>query len=215
MCAMYSINNVSHVINIKLEVIATLNASYLLHQVIFQHNPQSSLCIWPPCRVFQNPVTAEIWFCPSQPFTKSQIHVPIIAELRQLPNICFSSTKLVVAPMLLSYLFLIWWVRAPPNKAMRWRITHNGTVTPSHVQWPRHPVHQFFVCHQPLYCVSVLFVCVPCRGLWAAWADVKVLWHVRWAFDDDHHHHEDHDHSICVDVLHGCCMPLWLKHVFC
>jgi hypothetical protein len=117
--------------------------------------------------VFQNAVTAEMRFCPSQPFMKSQFHVRIIAELRLLPNICFSSTKLFVAHMLLSYLFLIWWVRAPPNKAMHCSIEQNGTVTPSHVQWPRHPVHQFFVCHQPLCCVPVLFVCV-CRVPWAA-----------------------------------------------
>jgi hypothetical protein len=90
---------------------------------------------------------------------------PHCCGIRLLPNVCVSSTKLLVAPMLLSYLFLICWIRAPPNKAMRWSIEQGGTVTPSHVQWPRHPVHQFFVCGQPLCCVSVLFVCVRCPGL--------------------------------------------------
>jgi len=58
--------------------------------------------------------------------------------------------------------------------------------------------------------VSVLFVCVGCPGLWMAWADMKLLQCVRWAFDDDHRDDEDHDHdhSVCVHVLHGCCMHL-------
>jgi hypothetical protein len=80
---LYLINIVSHIIKITQEVIATLNASHFLHRVVFQHNPQSSLCIWPPCRVFRYPVTAETRFCPSQPFTNGQfqLHVHIIAEL--------------------------------------------------------------------------------------------------------------------------------------
>ena len=78
---LYLINNVSHIIKIKQKVIATLNAFHLLHRVIFQHIPHRSSCIQPPCHVFQNPVTAEMSFCPSQPFSKSQFHVRIIAEL--------------------------------------------------------------------------------------------------------------------------------------
>jgi len=65
----------------KQKLVATLNASHLLHQVIFQHNSERSSCVRPPCHVFQNPVTAEMRFCPLQRFTKSQFHVRIIAEL--------------------------------------------------------------------------------------------------------------------------------------
>ena len=75
------INNVSHIIKMKQKLVATLNASHLLHQVIFQHNSERSSCVRPPCHVFQNPVTAEMRFCPLQRFTKSQFHVRIIAEL--------------------------------------------------------------------------------------------------------------------------------------